>query len=71
MHILRNRIFFEIDGENAETAYGIGWCQINEVAKAIPDAVPLLEDQRKCNRKLPNKILPRISQYGSLPSDKQ
>ena len=51
--------------------WDIGWYQIKEAAKAIPDAVPLLEDVRKCNRELANKILPQISQYGFLPPDIQ
>jgi len=51
--------------------WDIGWYQIKEAAKVIPDAVPLLEDVRKCNRELANKILPQISQYGFLPPDIQ
>ena len=51
--------------------WDIGWYQIKEAAKAIPDAVPILEDVRKCNRELANKILPQISQYGFLPPDIQ
>jgi hypothetical protein len=51
--------------------WDIGWYQIKEAAKVIPDALPLLEEVRKCNRALANKILPQISQYGFLPPDMQ
>lgn len=51
--------------------WDIGWYQIKEAAKVIPDAILLLEDVRKYNRELANKILPQISQYGFLPPDIQ
>lgn len=49
--------------------WDIGWYQIKEAAKVIPDAIPLLEEVRKSNRKLANKILPQITEYGFLPPD--
>ena len=53
------------------STWDIGWYQVKETAKVIPDAVPLLEDVRKCNRELANKILPQIAEYGFLPPDIQ
>ena len=51
--------------------WDIGWYQIKEAAKVITDAVPLLNDVRKCVRQLADKILPQISQYGFLPPNIQ
>lgn len=49
--------------------WDIGWYQIKEAAKVIPDAVPLLEDLRKSVRRLADKISPQIAEYGFLPPD--
>lgn len=49
--------------------WDIGWYQIKEAAKVIPDAVPHLEALRKSVRKLADKISPQIAQYGFLPPD--
>lgn len=49
--------------------WDIGWYQIKEAAKAIPEAEPMLEEVRKGVRILADKILPQISEYGFLPPD--
>lgn len=49
--------------------WDIGWYQIKEAAKVIPDAVLHLETLRKSVRKLADKISPQIAQYGFLPPD--
>ncbi|CDF00955.1 MAG: hypothetical protein PUE69_07265 [Ruminococcus sp.] len=49
--------------------WDIGWYQIKEAAKVIPDAVPHLETLRKSVRKLADKISPQIAQFGFLPPD--
>lgn len=49
--------------------WDIGWYQIKEIAKIIPETRPLLENVRKSNRILANKILPQIAEYGFLPPD--
>lgn len=49
--------------------WDIGWYQIKEAAKVMPDAEPLLLALRESNRALAAKILPQISELGFLPPD--